>query len=199
MWRASATWGLSSGSWSVNGLRLAGRGGEGLGGKKWPSRVSLIWVGVSAPGRLGNLGSAQPMANLLAVQIARGVALVRKDFQWLALAALIALKYPPFDSLAVRASAGSLVERALREAEWNSFLKVDRWDDHHGLALVDGRHIGVCCLKRGASVSKCLSNHAFNAKRVGSTGGKGIAPSGGVPGRASQSWPSWVWAKEERR
>ena len=103
----------------------------------------------------------------------RGVASARKDFQWLALAALIALKYPPFDSLAARASPGSLVDWTLREAEWNSFLKVDRRGDHPGFALVDSRQSGVCCLRREASVSKCLSNHVSKARRVGRTGGGG--------------------------
>ena len=150
---------------------MAGRGREGLKGKKWPSRTSLIWVGVSAPGRFGNLGSALPVTNLLAVQIERGVASARKDFQWLALATLIALKNSPFDSLAVRESPGSLVDRALREAEWNSFLKVERRDDYHGFALADSRQNGVCCLRREASVSKCLSNHVSRARRVGRAGG----------------------------
>ena len=149
------------------------REGEGLEGKKWPSKASLIWKGDSAPGRFGNLGSALRRANFLAVQIERRVASARKDFQLLALAALIALKYPPFDSLAVRASAGSLVDRALWEAEWNSFLRVDKRGDHHGFALVDSRHSGVCCFRREASMSKCLSNHTSKARRVGRVGGGG--------------------------
>ena len=175
------------------------KGGEDLRGKKWPSRASLIWVGVSAPRRFGNLGSALPVANFLAVQIERGVASARKDFQWLALAALIALKYPPFDSLAARASTGSLVDRAFREPEWNSFLRVDRSGDHHGFALQDGRYSGVCSFRREASVLKCLSNHASRARRVGRVGGGGTELSfKRVPGRANRSWTSWAWAEGGR-
>ena len=133
----------------------------------------MIWDGVSAPGRFGNLGSALPEAYFLAVQIERGVASARNDFQWLVLAALIALKYPPFDSLAARASAGSLVERALRVAEWNSFLKVDSRGDHHGFAFADGRYNGVCSFRREARVPKCLLNHTSKARRVGKVGGGG--------------------------
>ena len=140
------------------------------------------------------------MANLLAVQMERGVASARKDFQWLALAALIALKYPPFDSLAARVSAGSLVDRALREAEWNSFLKVDRRVDHHGFALVDGRQSGVCCLRREASVSSVCRT---KLPSLGGWGEQVVGEQsfrlGGVPGRASRFSTNWAWAGGVRR
>ena len=90
--RASATSLLSSGSWSENGLRIAETGREVLRGKKWLSNASLIWVREVASGRLGNLGSTLPMANFFAIHIEWGVASARKDFQYLALAALIAFK-----------------------------------------------------------------------------------------------------------
>ena len=79
------------------------------------------------------------------------------------------------------------MDRALREAEWNSFLKVERRVDHHGFALVDGRQSGVCCLRREASVSKCLSNHASKPGRVGRAGGGGIEHSFRRGSREGQS------------
>ena len=86
---------------------------------------------------------------------------------------MIALKYTTFDSHAARASAGSRVDWALHEAKWNSFLKVHRRDDYHSFSLVEGRHSGVCCFRREASTSKCLSNHVSKARRVGRRGGGG--------------------------
>ena len=92
MRRASATSLLRRGLWSEKGLRIAGRGGDGLGVKKWLSNALLIWVGEVASGRFGNHGSALPVANFLAVHIDWEVASARNNFLCLALAALIALK-----------------------------------------------------------------------------------------------------------
>ena len=59
-----------------------------------------------------------------------------------------------------------------REAEWNSFLRVDSRGDHHGFVFEDGWYNGVCSFRREASVLKCLSNHASRARQVGKVGGE---------------------------
>ena len=67
-------------------------GGGGLEGKKWARSVSTTSAGSEAPGRSGNLGGGRPNANLLAVQMERGVAEERKSDQCVFLAQAMALK-----------------------------------------------------------------------------------------------------------
>ena len=47
---------------------------------------------------------------------------------------------------------------------------MDKRDDHNGFALMDSRQSGLCCRRREASVSKCLSNQVSKARRVGRMG-----------------------------
>ena len=77
---------------SAKGRRMEGRGRGGCGGKKWLSKASLIWEGVVASGREGTRGARLPRDNFFTVHINRGVAEARRDLQWAALAALMALK-----------------------------------------------------------------------------------------------------------
>ena len=106
---------------SAKGRRMQGRGRGGCGGKKWLSKASLIWVGVVASGRVGKRGASLSRDSFFTVHIDRGVAAARRDLQWAALAALMALKYPFLERLAVARSVGRWEERAFLEAEWNSF------------------------------------------------------------------------------
>ena len=73
--------------------------------------------GEVASGRLGNLGATLPTANFFAVHMVRGVVSARKDCQCWAFAALIDLKYPGLESLAIALSCGSSEARDFREAE----------------------------------------------------------------------------------
>jgi len=102
----------------------------------------LTSSGEVASGRIGNLEATLPTANFFAVHMMRGVASTRKDFQCWAFSALIDLKYPCLESLAIALSCGSSEVRAFREDEWNSFRRVNNSEDHHGLALMDGRQGG---------------------------------------------------------
>ena len=77
---------------SAKGRRMEGRGRGGCGGKKWLSKVSLIWVGVVASGREGKHRASLPRDSFFAVHIDRGVAEARKDLRRPALAALMASK-----------------------------------------------------------------------------------------------------------
>ena len=56
------------------------------------SRASLIWVGVVASGREGKRGASLPRDSFFTVHMDRGVAEARRDLQWAALAALMALE-----------------------------------------------------------------------------------------------------------
>ena len=56
------------------------------------SKASVIWVGVVASGREGNRRASLPKDSFLTVHMDRGVAEARRDLQWAALAALMALK-----------------------------------------------------------------------------------------------------------
>ena len=77
---------------SAKGQRMEGRGQGGCGGKKWLSKTSLIGVGVVASEREGKPGASLPRDSFFTVHIDRGVAQTRRDLQWAALAALMALK-----------------------------------------------------------------------------------------------------------
>ena len=79
-----------------------------------------MWLtssGEVASGRLGNLGATLPTANFFEVHMVRGVASARKDFQCWAFAALIDLKYPCLESLAITLSCGSSEAWAFHEDE----------------------------------------------------------------------------------
>ena len=77
---------------SANGRRIEGRTRGGCGRKKWLSKVSLILVGVVASGREGKQGASLPTDSFVTVHIVHRVAEARRDLQWPALAALMALK-----------------------------------------------------------------------------------------------------------
>ena len=79
------------------------------------------------------------------------------------------------------------MDRALWEAEWNSFLRVDSRGDHHSFTLEEGRSNGVCSFRREASILKCLSNHASRARQVGTVGGGGTERSFKRGSREGQS------------
>ena len=66
---------------SAKGRRMEGRGGGGCGGKKWLSKVSLIWVGVIASGREGKRGASRSRDSILTIHMERGVAEARRDLQ----------------------------------------------------------------------------------------------------------------------
>ena len=74
-------------------MRRRSGGGGGFEGKKWSRSVSATSAGLEAPGRSGNLSGGRPNANLLAVQMERGVAEDRKSDQCAFLAEAMALKY----------------------------------------------------------------------------------------------------------
>ena len=59
-----------------------------------------------ASGREGKRGASLPRDSFLTVHIERGVAEERRDFQWAALAALMALKYAFLERLAFARLAG---------------------------------------------------------------------------------------------
>ena len=103
----------------------------------------------------------------------RDVASARKDFQCWAFVALIDLKYPCLESLAIALSGGSSEAQAFREDEWNSFRRVDSSGDHHSLPLIDGRQDGVWDLRSSISVPRWESNHSSKACLVGRAGGGG--------------------------
>ena len=77
---------------SAKGRRMKGSGRGGCGGKKSLSKASLIWVGVVASGWEGKRGASLPRDSFFTVHIVRGVSEARRDLQWAALAALMALK-----------------------------------------------------------------------------------------------------------
>ena len=77
---------------SAKGRKMEGRGRGRCGGKQWLSKALLIWVGVVASGREGKRGASLPRDSFFTVHIDRGVAEARRDLQWAALAALMALK-----------------------------------------------------------------------------------------------------------
>ena len=77
---------------SAKGRRMEGRGRGGCGVKKWLSKALLIWVGVVASGREGKRGASLPRDSFFTVHIDRGVVEARRDLQWAALAALMAMK-----------------------------------------------------------------------------------------------------------
>ena len=77
---------------SPKGRRMEGRGRGVCGGKKWLSKASLIWVGVVASGREGKRGASLARHSFFTVHMDRGVAVARRELQWAALAALMALK-----------------------------------------------------------------------------------------------------------
>ena len=74
-------------------MRQRSGGGGGLEVKKWSRRVSATSAGLEAPGRSGNLCAGRPNANLLAVQMERGVAQDRKSDPCVLVAEAMALKY----------------------------------------------------------------------------------------------------------
>jgi len=58
----------------------------------WSRSVSATSVGSEAPGKSGNLCGGRPNANILAVQMERGVAEDKKSHQCVFLAEAMALK-----------------------------------------------------------------------------------------------------------
>jgi len=134
----------------------------------------LTSSGEVVSGRLGNLGAILATANYFAVHMMHGVASARKDFQCCAFAALIDLKYPCLESLAIALSCGSFEARAFREDEWNSFSKIENSGDHHGMALMDGQGDVVCVLRSSISMPRWESNHSSKACLVGRAGDWGI-------------------------
>ena len=82
--------------------------------------------------REGKREASLPRDSFLTLHMEREVAEERRDFQWAALAALMALKYPFLERLAFARSAGRWDERAFLEGEWNSFLSRESKGDHQG-------------------------------------------------------------------
>ena len=89
-------------------------------------------MGVVASGTEGKLGESLPKDNVLTVHMERVVAEARRDLQWAALAALIALKYPFLKRLAFAQSVGRGEKLAFLETEWNSFLRRESRGDQQG-------------------------------------------------------------------
>jgi len=88
--------------------------------------------------------------------------------------ALIDLKYPCLESLAIALSCGSLEAPAFRADVWNSFCSVVSNGDHHGLALIEGLWRGVWALSSVSRMLRCESNQFSNEYLVGSAEGVGL-------------------------
>ena len=95
-------------------------------GKKWLRSVSATSAGSEAPGRSGNLCGGPPNANLLAVQMKRGVAEDKKSDQCAFLAEAMPLKYVLLELFTLLQLRGEGLRWDALANLWYSFLRDDR-------------------------------------------------------------------------